>query len=232
MFIGALQKTTLTDFPGNVACIVFLVNCNYRCRFCYNKDLLSYQRFKKSKRELVEEKDFFSFLEKNKKMLDGVVITGGEPTMSPGLADFLRSIKSLGFAVKLDTNGTRPQVLKKLFSEGLLDYVAMDFKAPPAKYAEITQANIPFEHIQESIDLLRASGVPHEFRTTLYPELTKEDLHEMSHFLKGEKWFLQQFQPRYALEVKSRRLKPMKPSEVRQIVAELKGIADVNLRGN
>jgi len=231
MFIGALQKTTLMDFPNKVACIVFLVNCNYKCKFCYNKELTSFKYFKKGKRELIEEKDFFAFLEKNKKMLDGVVITGGEPTVSPGLHNFIKKIKALGFLVKLDTNGTNPKILKKLFSENLLDYVAMDFKAPKSKYHEITQSRLPFEKIQESVDLIRASGVAHEFRTTLYPKLTIADLKEISHFLKGEKWFLQQFQSSRALDPKSRKLKPMKLSEIKEFISEVKQDVDVKLRG-
>ena len=220
------------DFPNKVACIVFLVNCNYKCKFCYNKELTSHKFFKKSKRELIEEKDFFAFLAKHKKMLDGVVITGGEPTVSPGLHNFVKKIKALGFAVKLDTNGTNPHVLKKLFAENLIDYIAMDFKAPQSKYHEITQSKIPFERNLESIDLIRASGVAHEFRTTLYPKLTAKDLHKMSHFLKGEKWFLQQFQPKQALHTPSRKLKPMKLSEIKDIIADVKDRVDVKLRGD
>ncbi len=231
MFIGALQKNTLQDFPGKIACIVFLVNCNYKCKFCYNKELTSHKFFKKSKRELIDEKDFFAFLEKHKKMLDGVVITGGEPTMSPGLINFMKKIKTMGFAIKLDTNGTNPHILKKIFAENLVDYVAMDFKASKEKYHEITQSKLPFERILESADLIKASGVPHEFRTTLYPRLEKSDLHEISHFLKGEKWFLQQFQPRSALDTKSRKLKPMKINEIKEIMADVKERVDVKLRG-
>jgi len=232
MFIGALQKTTLSDFPGKVACIVFLVNCNFKCRFCYNKELTAFKFFKKSKRELIDEKDFFAFLESKKKMLDGVVITGGEPTVSPGLYNFIKKIKSLGFSVKLDTNGTNPQIIKKLLSENLVDYVAMDVKAPPLKYFEITQSKISFEKIAESIELLRVSRIPHEFRTTLYPKLTSADLIEMSSFLKGEKWLLQNFQPRQALDPSARKLKPLKPSEIKKVIAEIKDIVDVKLRGD
>jgi len=230
MFIGALQKTTLVDFPGKVACIVFLVNCNFKCKFCYNKELTSHKFFKKGKRELVDEKDFFAFLESKKKMLDGVVITGGEPTVSPGLHNFIKKIKSLGFAVKLDTNGTNPLVLKKLMGENLLDYIAMDVKAPFARYHEITQSKIPVENISESISLLRASSVPHEFRTTLYPQLTVKDLHEIAHLIPKEKWFLQDFQSKNALDVKSRKLKPMKYSEVKDFISEIKDNVKVVLR--
>ena len=231
MFIGSLQKTTLTDFPGKVACIVFLVNCNFKCKFCYNKELTSFKYFKKSKRELIEEKDFFAFLESKKKMLDGVVITGGEPTVSPGLYNFIKKIKSLGFKVKLDTNGTNPTILRTLFSENLVDYVAMDFKAPVGKFHEITQSTIPFETILDSVSLLKASGVPHEFRTTLYPKLTKEDLIEISHFIPKEKWFWQIFEGKTALDPNSRKLKSMKLSELKKIAEGIKPNVDVIIRG-
>jgi pyruvate formate lyase activating enzyme len=230
VFIGALQKTTLTDFPGKVACIVFLVNCNFKCKFCYNKELTSHKFFKKSKRELVEENYFFDYLESKKKMLDGVVITGGEPTVTPGLHNFIKKIKSKGFAVKLDTNGTNPQILKKLFSENLLDYVAMDVKAPFSKYQEITQSKIAPEVLLESIDLIRASGVAHEFRTTLYPKLTKSDLLEISHLIPKEKWLLQQFQPAQSLDPKIRKQKALKLSEIKEFISEVKNEVKVSLR--
>ncbi len=231
MFIGSLQKTTLTDFPGKVACIVFLVNCNFKCKFCYNKELTSFKYFKKSKRELIDEKDFFAFLDSKKKMLDGVVITGGEPTVSPGLYEFIKKIKSLGFLVKLDTNGTNPNTLKKLFSEKLIDYIAMDFKAPVGKFHEITQSSIPFETILDSVSIIKASGIPHEFRTTLYPKLTREDLIEISHFIPSEKWFWQFFQGKSALDPKSRKLKSMKLSELKKIAEEIKPAVNVIIRG-
>lgn len=231
MFIGALQKTTLTDFPGKVACIAFLVNCNFRCKFCYNKELLSHQNFKKSKRELVEEKDFFEFLDKNRKMLDGVVITGGEPTMTPGLIPFIRKIKSLGFKVKLDTNGTDPKTLNSLLKDSLLDYIAMDVKAPLEKYSLITQKRVDPKVILESISILTSSAIPHEFRTTLYPKLTKEDLLEMSLLIPDEVWYLQPFQPKKALDSKSRRLKPMKLSQIKSAINELGTTVKVSIRG-
>lgn len=232
LFIGALQKTTLTDFPGKVACIVFLVNCNFKCKFCYNKELTSFKYFKKSKRELIEEKDFFKFLDSKKKMIDGVVITGGEPTVSPGLIEFIKKIKEKGFFVKLDTNGTNPLVLKKIFSQNLVDYVAMDFKAPVGKFHEITQSRIPFETILESVSLIKASGVSHEFRTTLYPKLTRVDLIEMASFLKGSNWFWQLFEGKNAFDPKSRKLKSMKLSEIKKIIEEIKPLVNVSLRGN
>jgi len=233
MFIGSLQELTLTDFPDKVACIVFLVNCNFKCKFCYNKDLTAYKFFKKSKRKLLSEQDFFKFLDSKKKMLDGVVITGGEPTVSPGLYDFVKKIKSKGFAVKLDTNGTRPEILKKFLDENIVDYVAMDIKAPDKeKYSEITQVNVAFEKIKESINLLSTNSIPHEFRTTLYPKLTDTDLRKISLLIPKQKWFLQQFEPTNAYDSKSRKLKRMNEVRVKNLVKEFSSSVDVVLRGD
>ncbi|HNV01531.1 MAG TPA: anaerobic ribonucleoside-triphosphate reductase activating protein [archaeon] len=231
MFIGGLQELTLTDFPDKVACIVFLVNCNFKCKFCYNKELTSTSFFKKSKRKLIPESDFFSFLESKKKMLDGVVITGGEPTLSPGLIDFIKKIKQKGFLVKLDTNGTNPWILEKLLKENLVDYIAMDFKSPEKKYPVITQSNISFSKIKESVLILKNSNIPHEFRTTLYPKLTLEDLKEMSALMVGEKWFLQQFIGKNVLDKKSRYLRPFNKKKSENILKELNKITKVSIRG-
>lgn len=231
MFIGGLQELTLTDFPDKVACIVFLVNCNFKCKFCYNKELTSTIFFKKSKRKLIPENEFFSFLDSKKKMLDGVVITGGEPTLSPGLIDFVKKIKQKGFLVKLDTNGSNPKILEKVLKETIVDYVAMDLKSPESKYKEITQSNIFFSKIKESIDLLKNSSVPHEFRTTLYPKLTIEDLKEMSGLMIGEKWFLQQFIGKNVLDKKSRTLSPFNNKKSELILKELNKITKVSIRG-
>lgn len=231
MFIGGLQELTLTDFPDKVACIVFLVNCNFKCKFCYNKELTSTIFFKKSKRKLIPESDFFSFLDSKKKMLDGVVITGGEPTLSPGLIDFIKKIKQKGFLVKLDTNGTNPRILEKLLKENLVDYVAMDFKSPEKKYNSITQSSIPFSKIKESIFILKNSSTPHEFRTTLYPKLTLTDLKEMSELIIGEKWFLQQFIGKNVLDKKSRSLRPFNSKKLETILKELNKITKVSIRG-
>ena len=129
--ISGLQKMTLLDFPGKVACTVFLQGCNYRCPFCHNSDLLPGKG-----EELMTPEELLAFLRKRRGLLDGVCVSGGEPTLCPGLEDLLTSIKALGFAVKLDTNGSRPQILKDLVEKGLVDYVAMDVKNSPQRYAE------------------------------------------------------------------------------------------------
>ncbi len=230
MFIGGLEKTTLADFPGKVACIVFLVNCNFKCPYCYNKELTAYKFFKKSKRKLIPEEEFFSFLTKNKKMLDGVVITGGEPTCSPGIIDFVKKIKKMGFEIKFDSNGTNPETLKELISKKLVDYFAMDIKAPLSKYKEITRSNTPQKNIRESISIIVNSNIPHEFRTTLFAKLSVCDFEKMAKLIQGEKWFLQEMDPSHAYEGSVKRMKPMKKEKIDKIINSVEKITEVKLR--
>ena len=161
---------TLLDFPGRVACTVFLGGCNFRCPFCHNSELLD------GKCEPVMEKEeLLQFLQKRKGILDGVCITGGEPTLQPDLADMLREIKALGYPVKLDTNGYRPEVLETLVKEGLVDYVAMDIKNGPEAYGETSGVKkMDLSRIEKSIRFLAGGAVDYEFRTTVVAELHNE----------------------------------------------------------
>ena len=195
--IAGLQKMTLLDFPGKVACTVFLQGCNYRCPFCHNSDLLPGKG-----EELMTEQELSAFLRKRRGLLDGVCISGGEPTLYPGLDQLLKAVKSLGFAVKLDTNGSRPQVVKALAAEGLIDYVAMDIKNSPAGYGPTVGLEHPqMEDIEESIRFLASGVVDHEFRTTVVKELhSEESIQDMGAWLvslipgdQAKKWFLQPF---------------------------------------
>jgi pyruvate formate lyase activating enzyme len=230
MFIGGLEKTTLTDFPSKVACIVFLVNCNFRCPYCYNKELTAYKFFKKSKRKLIPEEEFFSFLESKKNKLDGVVITGGEPTCSPGLIPFIKKIRALGFEVKLDTNGSNPKMLKEIISKKLVDYIAMDLKTSLKNYKELTRSKVPKKNIQDSLELIINSNIPHEFRTTLYPKLNLEDFEEMAKLIPGEKWLLQEMDPSHAYEGSVKRMKPMKKDKINKLIEAVKDKAQIELR--
>ena len=198
--IGGIQKTTLLDFPEKVAAIVFTQGCNFRCGYCHNPELLSYPPFEGESKFLTSgrgksEKDFLSFLKTRIGKLDGVVITGGEPTLQSGLYDFVKEIKSLGFAVKLDTNGTNPNILERLLKDDLLDYIAMDIKAPFEKYCEITGVNIDIKKIKKSIELIINSSVDYEFRTTvLKSQLSIEDFDKIGKMMKGaKKYYLQKF---------------------------------------
>ena len=161
--ISGLQKMTLLDFPGKVACTVFLQRCNYRCPFCHNSDLLD-----ASGPEGMTDEALLAFLKKRQGLLDGVAITGGEPTLYPDLEPLLQQIRDLGYAIKLDTNGTRPEVLMRLAEKGLVDYVAMDLKNAPALYAQTAGVSNPLlENVEASIRFLINSDLDFEFRTTV-----------------------------------------------------------------
>jgi pyruvate formate lyase activating enzyme len=164
MIIGGFQPFTLSDFPGHVAAIVFTQGCNWRCSYCHNRSLL---KLKRPVQDLVPEKYVLDFLLRRCNDLDGLVITGGEPTIQEDLPRFIRKVRQMGLAVKLDTNGSRPDILRALFEEGLLDYIAMDIKAPLDQYESITRRPVNIEALQTSIDLIKNSGVPHELRTPL-----------------------------------------------------------------
>lgn len=168
--IAGLQKMTLLDYPGKVACTVFLQGCSYACPFCHNTGLLPFDG-----RPFMEEPELLAFLEKRKGILDGVCVTGGEPTMYAGLENLLRQIRALGFAVKLDTNGSRPAVLRHLAAEGLVDYVAMDVKNGPGRYAQtVGVPGLKLEPVEESLRFLIGGGISYELRTTLVRQLHDE----------------------------------------------------------
>ena len=200
--IGGFQKTTLLDFPQKIACIVFTKGCNFKCGYCHNPELNNGAATQSP--PSLSTKEFFAFLEKRKGKLDGVVITGGEPTLQKGLFQFIFEIKNMGFAVKLDSNGSNPDILKKLIDEKLIDYVAMDIKAPFDKYYNVIKTNIPPENIKKSIDLLLENKVDYEFRTTVVKEqLTFDDFEKIGQLIKGaKKYFLQKFEPSKTLDPK------------------------------
>ena len=191
MQINGFQKLTLLDFPGKVACIVFTPGCNFRCPFCHNASLVTH-----IDGERIEEEEILSYLKKRQGLLDGVVVTGGEPTLQGDLADFLGKVKALGYAVKLDTNGTSPEKLKTLVEKGLVDYVAMDIKNTAAKYPVTAGCgSAVLGKVEESIDFLLADTVDYEFRTTVTAELhTPQDIGDIAKRIKGAKrYFLQNF---------------------------------------
>ena len=172
MIIKGLQKLTLLDFPDKMACTLFTFGCNFRCPFCHNASLVLAARADDS---VMPEEEFFDFLTRRKGMLEGVCVTGGEPTLQPDLPDFLARIKAMGYAVKLDTNGYRPGMLRNLVEAGLVDYVAMDIKNGKSFYPKTTGVNLDFANIEESVALLKKGKVPFEFRTTLVAELHSEE---------------------------------------------------------
>ncbi len=227
MKIAGIQKTTLVDYPGRVSCTVFVAGCNFRCPFCHNPSLVLPESVEKS--EFLSEKEIFNFLEKRKDCLEGVCITGGEPTISPGIVDFCRRVKEKGYLVKIDSNGTNPEILSELIRDNLLDYAAVDIKSPKKKYASLSGLEEGLIEqvllkIEETINLLKNSGIQYEFRTTVVPSfLDKEDILEISRWIApADKYVLQNFRPLDTLDPKLKKVKPYPDSFFLQIKEELK----------
>ena len=192
MKICGIQKLTLLDYPGHTACTVFTGGCNFRCPFCHNADLV----LRHETQPEIPESEFFAFLKKRRGVLDGVAVTGGEPTLLPDLPDFLRHIRDLGYPVKLDTNGTNPSLLRRLVEDDLIQYVAMDAKNSPEKYALTAGVKDPqLERIWESAEYLLRGLVPYEFRTTVVREFhSADDMEAIGQWLRGaDRYFIQSF---------------------------------------
>jgi len=226
--IGGLQKLTLIDFPGRVAATVFLCGCNLRCPWCYSRELVLPELI--AGQPKITEKEFFDFLADRKGLLDGIVICGGEPTLNPDLADFISKIKKMGYAVKLDTNGSNPAVLEELIDQKLIDYVALDIKLPKERYEK--ELKIKAEEIEKSIEILRKSGIDHEFRTTVVPGVhTKEDIIEIAQWLTpAKKYYLQSFRPEKTLNPEMEKIKPYlteQLSAIREEIAPLFEICEI-----
>lgn len=202
--IKGLQKTSLVDYPGKVVATIFLGGCNFRCPYCQNRDLvLNYEKM-----PTIKEEEVLEFLKEKEKWLDGVCITGGEPLLYKEIVDFIKKIKDIGLLVKVDTNGTNPELLKKIIN--LVDYISMDIKAPLEKYDNVARVNVNKEEIKKSVDILKKGKVEYEFRTTVVPDFfTKEDAVEIGKWLKGSKqYFLQQFRPMNTLDKAYEKKKP------------------------
>ncbi len=191
MIIGGFQKNSLIDYPGKISSVIFTMGCNFRCPYCHNPELVNPALFTAP----VDKASVFSFLEKRRGLIDAVVITGGEPTLHSDLTEFIVQIKSLGFLVKLDTNGYHPDILERIICEGNLDYIAMDVKAPIGKYSEVTRCNCDEDNIDRSIQLIINSGVKYEFRTTVAkPLLTLEDIRKIEQRIENaELFYVQDF---------------------------------------
>ncbi|NBB94232.1 MAG: anaerobic ribonucleoside-triphosphate reductase activating protein [Planctomycetes bacterium] len=190
MQIAGLDKTSAVDFPGRIAAVVFTPGCNFDCWYCHNRHLLA----PGEQPVRHDSQDVLDFLAMRVGLLDGVVVTGGEPTLQNDLGEFLAAVQALGLATKLDTNGTRPWIVRDLVDRGLLDFVAMDIKAPFSGYDEITMTDVDRTAIEESIDLLMTSGVDYEFRTTYAPPLTAADIAQIAMRIRGAKQYaLQQY---------------------------------------
>lgn len=192
MKIGGLIKFTLIDYPGRVAAVVFTQGCNFRCRYCHNPELV----YPHLLQEPMPQEEVMSFLRRRQGTLEGVVVTGGEPTLQPDLLDFLAAVKSLGYFIKLDTNGAKPDVLQAVIEKKLVDYIAMDLKAPLEKYAVITGVSCDVSVLQRSMKLIQDSGLEYEFRTTYDKEvLTDKDIDALKELTKGQHYRVQECLP-------------------------------------
>ena len=173
MKIAGIIKNSFVDYPGQIAAVVFTQGCNYDCFFCHNRALIPFDG------EPMDEDEIFAFLDKRSGLLDGVVITGGEPTLQKDLAEFMSKIREFGFKIKLDTNGSRPEVLIDLLDKNLIDYAAMDYKAPFERYDEICCTKCDTDAVRRSFSVMKQSGVPYELRTTFVPQLNSDDIVKM-----------------------------------------------------
>ncbi len=230
MEIKGIQKTSMIDYPGKMSAVIFVPKCTFRCCFCYNVDLVTGWE----KLDTIDEREILNFLKGRKKWLDGVVITGGEPTGHKGLPGFLRKVKGLGYAVKVDTNGSNPYMLEDLIKEGLVDYIAMDIKGPKERYDEICRVKVNMKLIEMSIERIRNSGLGYEFRTTAAPGIiTKDDITKIGEWIKGAKrYYIQQFFPRRTLDGKLQNSKPYKPEELEKMAEAAKPFFEkVEIRG-
>jgi pyruvate formate lyase activating enzyme len=231
MKIGGLQKTSLIDFPDCVSAVVFLQGCNFRCPFCHNPELVLASQFQKG----VAEEEFFAFLKKRRGQLDGIVISGGEPTVHADLPDFTRKIRALGYKIKLDSNGSNPKMLREMYAEKLLDFVAMDIKGEPENYPDYCGANISGETIRESIALVMQSGISYEFRTTAVPgQHTLAKLKALAELIRGaDRYAIQAFRPDLCLDPEFEKLPRYDLSDVRNARAWFESVVkNFEIRGD
>lgn len=226
MLIGGFQKLTLIDYPGKIAAIVFTQGCNFRCGYCHNPELVNPDFFNKP----IPLEEVLDFLKRRQGKLEAVVITGGEPLFQEGLEDFLKEIKNLGYFIKLDTNGSFPEILKNIIEKGLVDYLAMDIKAPLEKYASIIKSAIETKKIKESINLIMNSGLDYEFRTTIVKsQLKKEDILKIGELLKsGSLYILQKFVPSKTLNPRFLKKSSYSNEELEEIKRKLKELYNLN----
>ena len=229
MNIGGFQKTSLLDYPDTISAIIWTIGCNFRCPFCYNKNLVL------GNVQPIPEEEILAFLKKRSGLLEGLVITGGEPLMQEDIVGFCQQVKKLDYLIKIDTNGTYPKRLQELLDHTLVDYIAMDIKAPQKKYHQLTGVKTPLARIKQSIDLITKAGIAYEFRTTVVPELlTKDDIVAIAQWIQGsERYYLQQFKINPPLvSLKAEQIKPYPPAYLKEIIAEIQPYVDhCELRG-
>ncbi len=220
MKIGGFQKTSLLDYPDTISAIIWAVGCNFNCPFCYNPQLV------KKTTKCIPEEEILSFLQKRKGLLEGVVMSGGEPLLQKDIVEFIEKIKKRGYLVKIDTNGTHPEKLLELIDRKLIDYIAMDVKAPKNKYNKLAGRNIDINLIQKSVQIIKKNTIDYEFRTTFIPDfLKKEDIVEIAKWLNGsKKFYLQQFKSDNPLLLSE--LEHLKPYPKEYLIDTIESIKD------
>lgn len=219
MIIGGLEKFSLSDYGGKASAVIFVRGCNFRCRYCHNPELVIPEQYAKE----INLEEIFAFLESRKGKLDAVTVTGGEPTIYSDLPELLKKIKEMGFLVKLDTNGSNPEMLEKIIKENLIDYVAMDIKAPFENYEKIVKISIVSDKLKKSVSLVINSGLPHEFRTTVAKSLTSfDDLRKIAESIKGaDNYFLQKFVPTKLNDMSLKNETSYSEEEFKELASEL-----------
>lgn len=219
MKIGGFQKISTVDYPGYIASTIFLSGCNLKCKYCHNPSLVHGE----TATEEISLDEILSYLQKRRGFIDGVCISGGEPTIHDDLEDLISSIKAMGYKIKLDTNGTNPLSVKNLIDKNLLDYVAVDIKATIDKYHDVAGCFVNTDKIKETIKLLINSNVDYEFRTTLLPDLDKADIKEIAGYVEGStKYVIQQFRNKVTLNEECQRMSPHKPDYIFEITENIK----------
>ncbi|MDD2574211.1 MAG: anaerobic ribonucleoside-triphosphate reductase activating protein [Bacillota bacterium] len=225
-FLGQV-KSSFIDYPDRICVVYFTGGCNFRCPYCHNSPLLA------GKGEIIGEDQVFQHLEKRRNMLDGVCVSGGEPTLQADLEPFLEEVKRRGFLVKLDTNGTLPEVLGRLIKNRTVDYIAMDIKAPFGKYNSVAGRAVDIEAVEQSISLIRNAPIEYEFRTTVCRELlNSEDVREIAEHIKGsQRYIVQNFRDCSSVLAGEGKLTPYAAAELRRVKEELSGLfADFRIR--
>lgn len=232
MKIGGIEKTSLIDWPGLISCVIFTCGCNFRCPYCYNAELV-YNKVKK-----IEEKEVINFLKINKKFIDGVILSGGEPTLQNDIINFCKKIKKLGFRVGIETNGSKTEILKKLIKEKLIDYVAMDIKTSIEKYERVIgrknkkEIKKIKENVKKSIELIKNSKIEYEFRITVVPKIVgKKEIKEIGKLLGRSKVVLQQFKNNKCLNKNFEKIKPYSIKKIESFASLLKKyVKEVGIR--
>jgi len=212
--IKGIQKLSLIDYPGKICSIIFIGGCNFRCGFCQNPDLVK----NPEKLPTILEKEIFEFLHSRKKWIDGICITGGEPCLYKELINFVGKVKDMELLVKLDTNGSRPEIINSLLEKGLIDYIAMDIKSDLKHYKDVANAKVDIKDIEKSVEIIKNSNIDYEFRTTVVPGLFNAEIaRNIGQWLKGsKKYVLQQFRPNIVLDKTFEKIQPFSKKEIEE----------------